>query len=138
MADRRRGKRPKPSRETLPQPEPPTNHDDATPKFCLHHLCDEFDVPALDARQQAEFAKTLQRLSHLQWKQLISTHKHGNGSEFIPRQSIRAAVPPAFQDRDRFLVFRYDGNLPMAGARVADVFHILWIEPRYGRLYNHG
>lgn len=137
MGDRHRGKRPKPSRKTLPEPEPPANHDNATPKFCLHHLCDGFDVPALEARQQAELAKTLQRLANLQWKQLLTAQRHGNGSEWLPRSIIRAKVPPAFEDSDRFLAFRYDGNLPMVGARVADVFHILWIEPQFNRLYKH-
>ena len=31
------------------------------------------------------------------------------------------------------MVFRYDGRLPMAGVRVHDVFHMLWIEPELNR-----
>jgi hypothetical protein len=31
--------------------------------------------------------------------------------------------------RALFMVFRYDGRLPMADVRVHDVFHMLWIEP---------
>jgi len=43
-----------------------------------------------------------------------------------------------FQDQDKFMVFRYYGKLPMAGVWVADVYHVLWIEPEFGKLYDHG
>ena len=36
------------------------------------------------------------------------------------------------------MVLRYKGKLPMAGIRVQDVLHILWIEPHFGDLYDHG
>jgi hypothetical protein len=35
-------------------------------------------------------------------------------------------------------MFRYDGRLPMGGIRVRDIYHVLWIEPEFGRLYDHG
>ena len=50
---------------------------------------------------------------------------------------IRPSVPQRFQDQPKTMVFRYDGNLPMAGFRVDDVFHVLWIEPAFGKLYDH-
>lgn len=139
MGDRARGKRPKPSRKKLPEPEtPPTNYDAATPKFCLHHLCRDFDVHALNAQQQAAFAKTLQKLACLDWATLSTLPRHKSGSEFIPAASIRAPIPLAFQDQARFLVFRYNGMHPMGGVRVEDVYHVLWIEPTFGDLYDHG
>lgn len=36
------------------------------------------------------------------------------------------------------MVFRYDGKLHMAGVRVRDVYHVLWIEPEFNSLYDHG
>jgi hypothetical protein len=59
---RDRGKRPLASRQAFPEPNPPPNHDDQSPKFCLHFLRSDFDVQALDAQGQAAFAKTLQKL----------------------------------------------------------------------------
>ena len=50
----------------------------------------------------------------------------------------KAPIPPQFQDQDKFMVFRYHGKLPMAGVRVDDIYHVLWIEPEFSRLYNHG
>lgn len=134
----KRGKRPAAPAEAFPQPPPPPDYNRQTPKFCLHFLRDGFDVHALDAGKQAAFAKTLQKLASSQWKDLILAPRHGQGSEFIPRRQIKAPIPPQFDDEDRFIVFRYDGNLPMAGVRVRDVFHVLWIEPRFGWLYDHG
>ena len=87
---------------------------------------------------QAAFAKTLQKLAASRWKDLITARRHGQGTEFIPARQFRAPIPPQFEAESRFMVFRYDGNLPMAGIRVRDVFHVLWIEPEFGRLYDHG
>jgi hypothetical protein len=138
MADKNRGKRPKPSKGAFGVPAEPVNHDDESPKFCLHFLRTDFDVHALDARRQAAFAKALQKLASSRWKELITAPRHGQGTEQIPRGQIRAPIPLQFQDQEKFLVFRYDGVLPMAGVRVRDVFHVLWIEPEFGRLYDHG
>jgi len=135
---RNRGNRPVATQDTFGKPAKPANHDDETPKFCLHFLRADFDVHALDASGQAAFAKTLQKLAGSQWKELILAPRHGQGSERVPREQIRAPIPLRFQDQDKFLVFRYNGMLPMAGVRVADVYHVLWIERHFGDLYDHG
>jgi len=133
-----RGNRPRPSSGTLPLPAEPPNYDDHTPTFCLHFLRDDFDMRALDAAGQAAFAKTLQKLASSRWKDLITAPRHGQGTEFIPARQIKPPIPQQFRDNDRFLVFRYDGRLPMAGVRARDVYHVLWIEPEFNRLYDHG
>ncbi|HVB42483.1 MAG TPA: hypothetical protein VNF47_07205 [Streptosporangiaceae bacterium] len=138
MAARDRGQRPQAPTGKLREPARPPGYDDETPKFCLHYLRSDFDVHALSAQGQSAFAKTLQKLSGLRWKQLITAPRHGVGTEFIPASQVKAPIPAPFRDRDRFLVFRYDGLLPMAGVRVEAVFHVLWIEPEFDRLYDHG
>ena len=132
-----RGKRPQPAKGGFPEPAVPPDYDDVSPKFCLNFLRDGFDVQALDAQGQAAFAKTLQKLASSKWKDLITAPRHGQGTEHIPASQIKAPIPPQFEDQEKFMVFRYDGKLPMAGVRVRDVFHVLWIEPEYGRLYDH-
>jgi hypothetical protein len=50
-------------------------------------------------------------------------------------------VPTAlvnYDDESPKFCLRFHGKLPMAGVRVADVYHVLWIEPQFGRLYGHG
>jgi hypothetical protein len=135
---RNRGQRPQAASGTLSQPSAPPNYDNETPKFCLNFLRSGFDVHALDAAGQAAFAKTLQKLASSRWKDLITAPRHGQGTELIPAGQIRAPIPTQFQGEEKFMVFRYDGKLPMAGVRVRDVFHVLWIEPEFGRLYDHG
>lgn len=140
MPDRGRGRanRPRVPGGKLREPPKPVNHDDETPKFCLHYLRAGFDVQAFNPEGQAAFAKTLQKLASSQWKNLITAPRHGQGSEFIPSGSIRAPIPTQFQDQEKFLIFRYNGKLPTAGIRVADVYHVLWIESTFGQLYDHG
>jgi hypothetical protein len=139
VADKDRGKKPTGSAGKLAQPSKPAiNYNDEHPKFCLRYLTAGYDVHSLDPAAQGAFARCLQKLAGSRWKDLITAPKHGQGTEHIPRSQIRATVPNRFQDNERFMVFRYSGTLPMAGVRVDDVFHILWIERCYGELYDHG
>ncbi len=36
------------------------------------------------------------------------------------------------------MAFRYHGLLPMAGVRIGEIYHVPWIEPEFGLLYDHG
>ena len=116
---------------------PSHDNNEEPPKFCLHFLRKDFDVHALNTDGQASFAKTLQKLSTSRWKELVLAQRHGQGTELIPREQIKATIPPQFADQDKFLVFRYHGKRPMAGVRTGPVFHVLWIEPEFGKLYDH-
>lgn len=138
MSARNRGTRPASAPGKVREPAPPPSYDKQTPKFCLHHLQRDFDVHALDAAGQSAFARTLQKLSAMNWTELITSGRHGCGLEHIAASEFKPAIPARFQDQEKFTVFRYRGKLPMAGVRVADVFHVLWIEPRFNDLYDHG
>jgi len=138
MAAKNRGRRPAVPHGTLRNTPPPPSYNDETPKFCLHYLRADFDVHALDADGQGAFARTLQKLAGLRWTEIITAGRHGHGSEHIPAAQIKPPIPERFQDRERFMVLRYHGLLPMAGVRVDDVYHVLWIEPEFNRLYDHG
>lgn len=138
MASKNRGKRPAVPAGTLRETAPPPSYNEETPKFCLHYLRNDFDVHALDADGQCAFAKTLQKLAGLRWTEIVTSGRHGHGSEHIPKAQIKPSIPERFQDRERFMVLRYNGLLPMAGVRVDDVYHVLWIEPEFNSLYDHG
>jgi hypothetical protein len=134
---KKRGKQPAPSKSAFSKPSDPPDYNEETPKFCLNFLRPGFDVQSLDQEGQAAFARTLQKLASSKWKDLITAPKHGQGTEFIPRGKIKPPVPPRFEGEDRFMVFRYHGKLPMAGVRIRDVYHVLWIESQFGYLYDH-
>ena len=140
MAKQPRGRRPDPAAGRLPQPPVSrVNYNEETPKFCLHFIQSGFDVGALPTvARQAAFAKTLQKLATSKWKDLVVAPYKGQGIETIPARQLKVAMPARFQDQDKVMVFRYDGKLPMAGVRVDDVFHVLWIEPEFNMLYDHG
>ena len=72
------------------------------------------------------------------WSQIVRADRHGLGLETIPANQIRPSVPSSFADAQKFLVLRYDENLPMVGSRVKETFHVLWIEANYGDVYDHG
>lgn len=132
-----RGTPPIPPQGKLPEAAAPRDHNDETPKFCLHYLSKDLDVQALELRHQAAFAKCLQKLAASTWKDILSRDRHGQGAEFVTRAQIRGSVPERFTDSTRFMVFRYSGQRPMAGVRVDAVFHVLWIAPSFNELYNH-
>ena len=138
MGSKGRGRPPKAAKGSFAEPPSPPDYNSHTPKFCLHFLRAPFDVGALDAPKRAAFAQTLQKLASSPWNDLLMAPRHGQGTELIPRDAIRAPVPARFQDESKFMVFRYHGKLPMAGVRVQDVYHVLWIEPEFGNLYDHG
>lgn len=140
MADRnsKKGKRPENSGSVLAV-------DTSTPqtalknvKFCLNHMQPGFSIEDLTKDARAEFAMALFKRRGMTWTEIQQAPKHGLGSEKMPASSIRATIPRAFSDMDDFLVLRYSGKLPMAGVRVGDVFHIVWVEPQFGDLYDHG
>lgn len=114
------------------------DYNQQTPKFCLRYLHPDFDVRSLRDDKRADFAIALQNRANMTWREIIMAPRHGLGSENIPRYQIRAPIPAGFEDAEQFLVLRYSGRLPMAGVRVQDVYHILWIEPNFGDLYDHG
>ena len=136
---RDRGRRPKAGDQPPVRiPSAEEDHSAGHPKFCLRFLQRGFDVTNLDKDLRADLALTLQQRSSLTWTELRQAGRHGQGYELLPRQSLSAPIPAAFADRERFHVFRYSGKLPMAGVRVGDVFHIVWIERRFNELYDHG
>lgn len=138
MSAKNRGRKPDAAPGRVADSGPPPSYDDLTPVFCLHYMQPCFGVDCLDHKGGSAFAKKLQQMASMRWKELITSGRHGHGSEHIPKTQIRGPVPAKFQDQERFMVFRYHGKLPMAGVRINDVFHVLWIERQFGDLYDHG
>jgi len=88
--------------------------------------------------QKAAFLDKWWKRSQHTWNELRKHHRHGLGSEKLPLKQIRPQAPQFLEDEDHVLVFRHEGNLPFAGIRAQDTFYVVWIETRYGDLYDHG
>lgn len=137
--ENKKARKPTANEERLQKPSEARDYNQASPVFCLHHLQDEFDVRAIgDKDGQAQLALTMHKCAQMQWSQIHQSNRHASGTEWIPAEQIRAPIPPKFADEDKFMALRYNGRLPMVGIRINDVFHVLWVERRYGDVYAHG
>jgi hypothetical protein len=120
--------------------ETPPNYDESHPVFCLQHLHSDFNVKhtAMSKDARAAFAEQLESLASLTWAIIKRSGRHGLGFEKLPVTKLRMALPNDFEDETEVLVFRYHGNLPMAGVRRHATLHLFALEREYGDLYDHG
>lgn len=88
-----------------------------------------------------EFLFRLQKLSDLGWNKIRESNRHSFGMEKIPyKQIIHKKLLPDFVTPDAELcVFRATGsNLPFIGIQNGKLFHIIFVETKFGDIYNHG
>ncbi|MGB0879209.1 MAG: hypothetical protein ACPGTO_01435 [Polaribacter sp.] len=106
------------------------------PIFCFKHLQINFNG---DNKFYFDFIERLNKLSNLSWKQINLAHRHGFGTEKIPVGQIKPDLPNFITpDVKNLLVFRASGdNRPFLGIRKDNIFHIVFIEERFGDVYNH-
>lgn len=107
------------------------------PHLSLRHLQRGFGVEEMDERQRSQFLLKWAKRSMFTWDELGRHSKHGLGFEKIRKHQIKPRVPEEMSEQV-YLVFRHDGNLPFVGFKAADTFYVLWIEARYGDLYDRG
>lgn len=127
MADkkpRRRGTAP----NRRADPKPTTDTDGITllsghPVLCLRHVQSGWGVGELTDAQCREFLVKWEKRAKLTWKQLVQHPRHGLGSELLPSSKFNPS-PPQELARDRYMVFRHEGNHPFAGFRTGDTFHV--------------
>jgi hypothetical protein len=93
-------------------------------------------VDELTSAQCREFLRKWHNRARPSWRELVQHSRHGLGSEQLPCRIFKPRIPESLEC-DRYTVFRHEGNLPFAGFRSGDVFHVLWIEARYNELYDH-
>lgn len=91
----------------------------------------------MSPEQCQEFMVKWEKRSQLTWAELGTHSIHGLGSEKLPRSKLRVKIPEPLT-QDEYRVMRHAGNLPFVGVQAADLFYVLWIECRYGDLYDHG
>lgn len=127
----------KPSNSGQKAPEPPVVSDaGGYPHLCFRHLQPRFGIEELSEKQRSEFLLKWAKRSQFTWKEINTQAKHGLGFEMLPKRNFRPSIPERFE-QDKYHVFRHEGNLPFAGIKVGDAFYVLWIEKKYGELYEH-
>lgn len=131
---KRRGSPPKATEDELLVRSVPK--DDGHLLLSFRHVQPKFGVDEMDERQRSEFLIKWAKRCGFTWTQLQAHPKHGLGYEMLPRKRFSVS-PPEPLEEDKYMVFRHDGNLPFAGFKAGDTFYVLWIETRYGDLYEH-
>jgi hypothetical protein len=114
-----------------------TSTENMTPRFCLTHLEEDYGLDPMSKDQRSELILSLGIRARMTWAELLRSARHALGYEYIKRTSLIVGVPRQFDDRDKFMCFRYAGLLPMVGVRTGDTFHIIWVARDFGQIYKH-
>ena len=106
------------------------------PIFCFRYLQTE---PKDDHKFYSDFIVRLKKISSLTWTQINVAERHGFGTEKMPIKQIKIQLPKfVTPEITHLLVFRANGdNRPFLGLRNGTVFHIIFIEEKFGDVYNH-
>lgn len=106
------------------------------PIFCFRHLCINSKG---DHKFYFNFIERLNKLSNLSWTVINASQRHGFGTEKLPVTQIKPTLPQFISpDVKELLVFRANGdNRPFLGLRNGKIFHIVFIEEKFGDVYNH-
>lgn len=113
--------------------------DDDYPIFCFKYLNDTSFKDCKDSKILIDFLLRLQKLSDLGWKEIRKSNRHSFGMEKISVNAIKPSLPKCITPDVEYLhVFRATGsNLPFVGIVIQKVFRVLFIETKFGDIYNH-
>jgi hypothetical protein len=106
------------------------------PIFCFRHLQTKIGE---DYKFYSDFVDRLKKISSLSWNEINTSNRHGFGTEKMPVGQIKPVLPRFITPEITHLtVFRANGdNRPFLGLRRGSVFHILFMEEKFGDVYNH-
>jgi len=114
------------------------NYEDMPPIFSLERVQNcKYCFSKLKLEDQAAFATAMFRRRETTWKSIKQTHRHGIGFEKIPKNVIKAGIPPFItHEMNDFIAFRFSGKKPMVGYRQKNIFYVLWFDLDF-TLYKH-
>lgn len=110
--------------------------DHLHPIFCLKNLRRDHCLSKCNKEQKAAFADKLHQLSQVPWIEIRQSHRHKLGSEIIDKDTIKADIPVFITPDVKILAFRFWKKAPMLGYKSGEVFHIIWLDPKF-ELYGH-
>jgi len=131
-------KKQKPRQGDVIKSDEPINYNQSPPIFSLEKLQPgKYCLSNLDQENKAMFADALYKRKSLTWNEIKQAHRHGLGTEKVPKNAIKAPTPRFITEECKhYLVFRYHGKKPMVGYRKGEVFYILWFDADF-TLYDH-
>ena len=117
-----------------------SNYQDE-PLFSFKYLSDESIKESNDSKFFKDFLARLRKLSQLGWKGIQISGKHQYGFEMLPVNAIkpRYQLPSILTpDVEKVMVFRAVGdNRPFVCIRIQNIIYVLFIETKFGDIYDH-
>lgn len=110
------------------------------PLFSFKYLQDVSVSDCNDPSFFKEFLFRMKKLSELGWNEIRKSDRHSFGTEKIPYRMIKpkGSIPNFITPEVEFTVFRATGsNLPFIGYCESKVFHVIFVETKFGDIYNH-
>ena len=108
------------------------------PLFCFKHLQTNSIKDCTKYKFYYDFIFRMKKLSELGWKEIEKSDKHSFGTEKITHDMIKQTLPPQITPEVTLYAFRANGNnLPFVGYREGNIFHIIFIEAKFGDIYDH-
>lgn len=117
----------------------PLKSEKSYPLFCFKHLQDASIKDCCSAKFLLGFLFRLKQLSELGWDEIRKASKHSFGMEQIPKYMIKKELPDFITPEvEKLHVFRANGNnLPFIGIQKQNTFHVIFIETKFGDIYEH-
>ncbi len=106
------------------------------PIFCFKYLVKKWDLNECDKEEKAALIDKLSLLSQLDWTDIHIAPRHGNGTEEISRNAIKAGIPSMISNDTKIYAIRFSGKKPFLGYKSGFIFHIIWIDNKF-KLYSH-
>jgi hypothetical protein len=110
------------------------------PLFSFRYLCDVSIKDSNDYKFLLDFIFRLKKLSELGWNEIRKSARHSFGMEKMPKSKIRHNdLLPEFVTREVELhVLRAVGdNRVMVGLQEGKIFHIFFVEAKFGDISPH-
>ncbi len=109
------------------------------PVFCFKYLSEVSIKGSTDYKFFYGFLLRLKMLSDAGWKEIRKSNRHGIGVEKIPIHKIKPELPTCVTPEiTELTVFRANGdNRPFLGIQERNAFRVLFIETKFGDIYDH-
>jgi hypothetical protein len=112
------------------------------PLFSFKYFRQNSIKDCADAKFFMDFLNRLQKLSDIGWPQIRMSPRHQYGMESIPREAFKPSLEPLKEiltpDVRKLHVLRANtDNRPFVGLQVGKIFHIFFIEAKFGDIYDH-
>lgn len=108
------------------------------PLFSFKYLQDTSVKGCKDAKFHYDFLMRMKKLGELGWDGIQKSDRHSFGMEKISQSCIKPELPSHITPEVTLYAFRANGNnLPFVGYREGKIFQVVFIETKFGDIYNH-